>query len=771
MNVKTTIILLILLILCVGYMLYFHTDWFGRQDKPEEVIEPDKRLAGDFGKIHRLAMERPGVEKIVIVRRDGKWRIIEPIEAPAAEWEVDAVAAIVSGLRYVQKHAGDDPQYQDDVTGLSAPLYTVSFTDEKGKTCTIKVGRNAPAPPGGRTYVQIAGDNHVFVVEADLHKTLNKTLTDYRQKYVARFDTDRAVRMEVRGDENYLLIRTGDKWAIDSPVSARADQEKVKGLLRAVGDIHAVKFVEDNPKDLGSYGLDKPRLLVTVELSEPKPKTATETPTTKPTVAKKPEIISVAFGSVANQKVFVKLAGKPWVFQVAESELEKLQPKLRDLRDRHVMDIAGKDISRIEITLSTGGSATLEKSGGKWRMLSPFKGDCEDKAIEELISSIRDLKVSQFRDTPTSLAAFGLEPPRGKILLHFRRSDKTSAMLLGRESSSRQMGFVKDARGKSVAVVTADELAKLSRPSPAYRSRTIFELPDDARIVRVDLDRPDGKFTVEKTGDADFKLTAPVTAETDSANVDALLEALKSIRADKIVVLNNILPKRFAEARGIRVRLYRRTPVPTSMPATAPATQPSTRPVKYRTSRAGSLVVIKDKGDSYVWMEKEAGPFVVGQLDGKFYDIFAAEMRHRAVLKKMDVGKIVSVKLDMEKTSMELVRSGQVWRYSTDTLVKVDAEKIKRFLSDLSALKADWFADYSAKPNLLRFGLDKPAMTITMKTDDNKKFWLKLSRTGPVGTKGLYASGSDAPGVFVLTPATQKKMTKSMKDFRKDSSP
>lgn len=781
MNVRTTIVLLILLILCVGYMLIFHTGLFGKDGKPDGAVEGDKRLAGGVGEVRRLVLERPGEDKIVFARSDGKWRIAEPIDAPTADWAVEAVVTTIANLRYIHKYAENDPECpRDDLTHLSDPQQTVTFTDDKSKTFTIKIGLKAPPPPAGRTYVQLAGDKHIYVVEADLQTALGKTLAEYRQKYIARFESGQAERITVRGDENYRLVKVGDKWSIDSPVSAPADREKVNFLLRAVSDIRADNFIDDNPKNLAPYGLGKPRLVVTVELSLPA-QANTTAPATQP--APKGKVISVAFGTRAEENVFAKLADKPWVFSVAESDLKDLQPKLSDIRDKRIMETAGKEITRINISLSAGGSATLEKADGKWRMLSPFSGDCDDEAVGDLLATLRDLKADEFHDNPTAPAAFGLEPQQGEITLQFRGSDRQNTLLLGRKSDSGQMGFVMPADSKSVAVIPSSDLSKLLQPSPIYWKRTILELPENATITRVDLDRPDGKFTIAETAEGEFKLTSPIKADTDAENVAALLKAVRNIRADEIVALNKTLPKRFVEAKGIRAKIIYRltipatqtatTSAPTTQTTTTQASQPTTQPVRFDTYQA-PLMVIKDKGKTYVWKGYTGfttgmqiiDPIVVGELPGSFYDKFAAEMRDRTVL-KIDADKITAIKVDMGEDSMEFVRSEQVWRFKADRFVKIDAATIEKFLAGLSEIKAERFVDYSPKPDLKRFSLDSPAMTLTLKTDEGGEISLKIARTGPVGTKGLYAAGSEVPGVFVISPEMSAKMSKSPKDFQK----
>ncbi len=808
MNVKTTVVLLVLLVIGVVYAIVFHTDWIRKPaEDTDKAAEKEEKLLGKLGDVRRLVLEKPGARKIVLVKADDKWRLTEPVDAPAATWPPRGIVAGLREAKIVRRHAPDDKDFPtDDLTHLSAPLRIVTLTDDKDRRHIVRVGQIVPME-SRRTYVQLAGDEHVYVVDSDLLKeVLDKDLSDFRDKNVVSFDTDQAVRLEVRGDENYQLVKVEDKWALDRPVSARADQDKAKDLLRNVSNISAEAFIDEEPKDLAAFGLAQPRLTVTVELKPPEPETQpASAPASKPAKPKKGKVISIAFGAPAGpegEQVFAKLGDQAWVFQVRKSLLKDLQPKLLDLRDKRVLDIAGKEATKLEIWLEKGGSTTLEKVEGDWRMVEPFKGPADESAVIDLIALLRDdLKAEEFQDDPKTLGAFGLEPAKGRIVMHFRGSEATTTLLLGASSGSGQMGFVRPADVKSVAVVPSAQFAKLLYPSPTYWTKRAYKLPEEAQITRVDLDGPERSFTVAVGDDDKHTLTRPVRAPADTDNVKALLEAVKEIQADKIVSLRAKLPERFAKAKPIRLVLHWRKELPPEPPASQPttttapasgpasrpagaaatapasgpalasrpATAPATRPAKrYRTGKSPALLVAKDKGKAYVWVQG-ASPLAVGELSEDFHDKVAAEMRDRTIL-KIDAEKVVSFKMSLaaEKVSLEFRRAGDVWQYTDDTFVKVDADKLKEFFETLSDVKAQRFVDYSRKPDPKRFGLENPAAVLEATTRDGKAIRLHISRTGPVGEKGHYAVSTQVPGVFVLGPEAPEKMKKDLKDFRKD---
>ena len=486
--------------------------------------------------------------------------------------------------------------------------------------------------------------------------------------------------------------------------------------------------------------------------------------------APKGKTITLVFGKIADKKVFAKLAGRPWVFRVAESKLTDVQPKLLDLRDKGVLELAGTEVSRIDAAPPGAEPIQLVNADYEWRMNAPFPGACDDQAVEKLITALKDLKAEDFVDKPPALAAYGLAPPAGAIVLHFRATDKTTTLQLGRKSPSGQTGFVRDAAGKSVAAVRSEDYDALCRSAAGYRTRSILELPRDAEVVQVDLDRPEGQLTVRRGEDGDFALTRPVAAPADEDNVKAMLSALREVWAEEIVALEKELPERFAKAKPIRVAMTYRTPIPlpappASVPATAPSTQPATStapaPPRYLTHPGVALLVVKQDGKSFVWREG-ASPVAVGRLRGEFHDKLAAEMRRRSVF-EIDPAAVTSLTVTVEEEALEFVRSGEQWRYAADTFAKLDGGKFKEFLEDLAKIKAVRFVDYGDEPDLKRFGLDKPFASVAVKTDSGQVLRLSVAKTGPGADR--HAAGTQVPGVFVLAGDDAAKLRKTLKDF------
>ena len=804
MNVKTTLILLVLLVMAVGYMVVFHSGWFVKEKPAGTAAIEDKTLLPKLGTVQKIVLEGKETPKVVLVRQEGKWRLTEPAEAPASEFPVDRIVSALTSARYERKYPAKDPDRpNDDLTYLSAPERTVSLTDDKNQTYVVKLGRNVPL--AGEVYVQVGGDEAIYVASASVREALNKTASDFRNTSVVDFQTAKATRLEVRGGQNYQLIKLPDGWAIDKPYSARANSANVDKLLSSLSGLRADKFIADKPgkEELAELGLADPRLVVSVDVASEPPSTlptaTASSPTTRPV-----KTTTIRFGKIVKDVVYAKLADQPSVFQVAKTKLDELQPKLETLREPKILDMAGKDVTAIEIKLAVDQSAKLQKADGVCKMVEPFPATCDSEAVEKLLTTLREMKALNWVE-PLGLEGLGLEPPAGTIALQIRGSDKLLTVQVGKTTGeSGQTGYVREALSKSVAVVGSGDFATLNRSAPAYWNRVLVNLPAAATLCRIELDRPDGKVGLTADEKGVYWLTQPLAAKADAENAANLANALRSIQADKIIALGNALPPRFAQLKPIRVNAAYRMPAeapasspassPTSMSATNPSTssQPasaaSTRSATAASTQSGTaastrsptapatrpaeipypsaLLVAKEKDKAYVWFEG-AKPIAVGETDGAFYDKFAAELHERDVM-KFEPEKAASLSMELNKNKMEFSKSGQGWQYRTDRFVQVDDAKMQQYLGDLAKIKAKQFVDYSDKPDLKRFGLDDPAMVISVQTDKPEPVKLTISRTGPVGSDGFYAASSASRGVFVLAPEESKKVQESAKGLKKE---
>jgi len=766
MKPKTTIVLAVLLGVCIVLAL-FSSDLFSPAKPPDEETAADKPLFDPKpGKAATLRIESARGQ-FAFEKTDDKWRITEPIAAKAEKWRVDDVADVFKDLK--ARPASDD--VDDDDAGLAAPRWTVTMTDEKGKAYKLLVGNPRPMA-SDETYVRPAGSKQTFLAKVDFAYKLDKSLSDFRNDTVLELEADDIVHLTVTAAESYELVKKDDQWSLVKPVSAPADKDEVKKVLDEIARVTASEFVEDTPKDLTLYGLDRPQLIAQVEMKpeQPTDANASTQPATQP--AKPGKKHGLAIGKRVGDKLYAKLTDQPTVFKVSEDTLKDLQPKIVSLRVKKVLRIDAADVTAVELDLPAG-KASLAKSGGAWKMTTPLTGPADSDTVQKLLDALAGLKAENFEDTPDAAQYRGLTQPAAKVTARLAGKDQAVTLLIGGKSPSGEMTFVKPASGLAVAVVKTADLADLLAEPATYWDRSILKLPADAKVTRLELRRTDATYTLARPdGDSDaWTLSSPLAAAADTDQVNKIIDHLEDFKADKIVHLGKAVPDSFAKAEGIMqvVVTTAQTPeTPATKPATQPTTGPATQPAAAKptpVTRTHQVTVARVGLHAYAWA-KDAKVVTVGEFAPSLFNDLSADLRSKEIW-EIDPNAIRAVRLLAGTDSLVLKKDGEKWTYATDPYVQLDAEKVNDYLKDIKELKAEKFAAHAAPADPKKFGLDKPWLTLELTDENGKKTAVTLSAKGATKTEDRYGTATTVPGVFEIAGDTIGKLSKKLADFKK----
>lgn len=83
---------------------------------------------------------------------------------------------------------------------------------------------------------------------------------------VVSFSSADATKLVISsGDKSTEVSRQGSSWNLVKPETGTADSARVQGWIDQIGNLTADRAI-DNPSDLSSYGLSKPKLNVEVDL-------------------------------------------------------------------------------------------------------------------------------------------------------------------------------------------------------------------------------------------------------------------------------------------------------------------------------------------------------------------------------------------------------------------------------------------------------------------------------------------------------------------------
>ncbi len=800
MNVKTTIVLALVLIVGIGVYYIYGPDAPPPQDKPAEKKKEAEPLY-ELEQLVKFEVERPGRPKLIFTKplKEGKkdeyedWRLIEPIQAKATNWEINSFADKFKAPKCKESFTpGEGGFPAADRIGLAKPKAVVVVVDKKGASRKLEVGDRVFG--GTETYIRLAGADKAHVAELDVRDQLNKEAKEFRAKDLFDFDKAKAVQVDiVHEGKTYTLVKgEGDKWVIDRPVKTPADKSKVDSLLSDIRYLRAEEFVEDAPKNLRAMGLDKPKTTVSViieEKIEKKKEEKKEAPTTTqaaepPKAEIKRTTYTVVFGGVSDlkgEKFYCKLGDQPWVVSVTKANYEKVQPKLDTWRDAKVTQAKVLDATKIDLTVA-GVRLTLSKKTGTWAMTAPKVGQAEKSAVDDLLNALKDLKASSWVDDPKDKKAYGLDKPRAEIVLTIKGKPTAERFLVGGDTKSGLLTYVHQAACPSIAVVKIADAKKLLAPALSYRDRSVLRFAK-ARADQIELTRKGKPIVLAKQKGA-WKMTKPVSADADADAVNDLLGDLSSLKARQIAgegdlakfgldkpelkVAVRVKPLPPAKPKPTTTRAATSGPTTTAVAkaTTKAASKPAATkpaPPKPRKPKTYTLLVTKKDGKVYAVRPKST---LVAELDDAVYDNLTDEMHDRKPL-KFEASKATGVDVVGGEKPLKFAKKDDKWSYVPDPHLTIDEKKVTDLLTGLHDLKVERYVAYVAK-DLKPFGLDKPDLTVTIRQEGAKPITMLLSKADKDGKRK--ATIKTEPGkmkVFIVTKSDTEKFAKKVSDFAK----
>jgi len=402
MNVKTTVILLVLLgLLAAGVFLI---------EDGNEVPEVSRTLFDGFllTDVTEMTWSVGGSTPAVVQRVDDGWVVlVAGMTVPASEIAVQDVLGELDRIR-VEKRI---PPEQATATRreqyvLSPPAHFISFVM---RGVTQKVFMGAPGQMRDTVYAQKDGEDDVLLIDDGLLDTIKeldtKTLRSteiltwsvYDIGGVKVSDPDGVIFAAERDPEENTL------WQASLPFSGYVDPQAMESdLLSSALKLEATVFVKDgaDEADLARFGLAPARF--TLEFSRK------GNPDEKRTL-----LIGADVADGIGFLYFME-AGKPFVYSGRRGELLNLLGRdPADWRDRNITRLGWKAVEAFRIRHGST-DCDVERLHGDWHLAKPERMALEQGAVEEWFTGVRDLVADAFIDDP-DLAALGLAEPTGEL--------------------------------------------------------------------------------------------------------------------------------------------------------------------------------------------------------------------------------------------------------------------------------------------------------------------------------------------------------------------
>ncbi|MEP0845564.1 MAG: DUF4340 domain-containing protein [Phycisphaerae bacterium] len=761
MNFRTTIVLLVLV--AIGAAAWLIS---GRGGSPTTEAEPKKGAETELRyvldprpetkDVTRLTVERPGQPTLVFERSDEEdpatkqklWRMRQPVDSATESYMVDGLVGSFVGLQYRTKYApGAKDAVSPQTAGLEPAAVTYVMVDKDGKEYKLQVGKKAAL--SNDTYVRGPGDV-IYLCQRDFSYDLKKTVNDYRAKSLFKLSRKDVTRVRVEyADQTYELSKSGDDWVLSEPHRAYADADKVKALVNAVGNVRVAEYLEDAPASLDSFGLDKPYLSVSVTSEETRQLPATQPagsesqpaePKTE-TVTRTFALLAGAFADMESKNRYIKLADQPWVASADKQRFEEIVGALAGLRDTRLTRLKPETVTTIELHYGDQ-AAKLSKVGGQWRGEGEL-AEADPQAVDSLVQALQDTRAIDFVEPSEALDKYGLQPPRAELHVSTSAAVEPIVVQVGAVTASGRNAYARVVGQESILVISAAQADRLAPQPLALRSRTIFDI-DPERIDTARVEHAGKRYEMRRDAGG-WSLVEPADAPADAERVAALVNDLGRLRAKTVAGRADV--DTFGLSNPSLTIRFSVLPAPQSQPAEsqpaesqpAPASEPAA-PVEH--------VVVVNRPDDAVYLRKDDDAYVF-EIDETVYNTFAAEFI-RNQLFDFPPEQIVSIRIERDGKTLELIRDQDQWKYAPDLFVKLDQEKIKSLTQAICGWKVDRYVTYRDADTAESWISEAP-IHLTLRLEDGSAVTLKVDRVR-AGAAGQLAAWIEQKRTFRLPP-------------------
>ncbi len=433
MRLRNTLFLAGILILLVAYLYFF--------ELPKREKDKGKTLL-NFGEdeVASLVLTYPQQEIRLTKSPSGKWQIVNPLQAPADQ---STISNLLSTLKTseVKRTVEEKPAPQDlKAFGLDRPEVKVSISLKSGITLpALFVGSRTPV--GDSAYVKRENEAAVLLTGASLLSSLERKLYDFRDKKIIEFKEGAVKQFALKGTKGeFILSKKEENWFLDKPKAYRADPSVVRGMLSTIRNMSARDFIDESFSGQKKYGLDKPRLQLTLSMGE------------------KEGQREIRFGNQREGKDDIYLAADSGgtVYTVQESVFKELDKDLTELRDKEIFPFPRDKLARLRVQTPQESWTLVKGEKEEWTVEAPKRGKAKQEAAADYLTALSLLRAKGFADDePKDLRKYGLAPPPLKISLEGKDGKNLGILLLGKTSSGDY--FAK--RQESPTVFTIDEFS------------------------------------------------------------------------------------------------------------------------------------------------------------------------------------------------------------------------------------------------------------------------------------------------------------------------
>ena len=506
-----------LAVVFIGIVLYyFLIDLPSEKREKEEKNRLEKVILFDSENVKAITFIKE--ENTVELKRLGadEWQVTAPVDAKGDSPAVSDFLSFLNNLTFTR--VVEESPKNLSTFGLDTPNLKVILSMNDGKTKGIRVGENHPM--GNKVY--LARLNGERVLTADITRDrLDQKVYDLRDKTILDFKTPQINKIELIRDKKTLTLKKNEhSWQlIEEETTAKGNESEITNLLNTIQTARIEQFVEEQPEQLASYGLNNSKLTV------------------KLTTLKANEPLTLFIGEKSEHGFYAKTLSKKNIFVINQSLFDALNNRqLVDFLNKSLVEFNDDDLSKVTLRMDDSRVDLIrdKKDLQKWTMVKPVDMKANTATINSLLFDLKNSRIVKFIKTNAKNSKmFGMEQPEKEISLTYKNGE-TWTLKLGGQASNADHYFAQRSDEETVFTLQKSSIESIFRSLYDLKDRTVLEFDDDvAREIQIH----DSKQTfILKKSTNKWNLTLPEPSDSIQSFIGKdILWTLNSIEFESVL--------------------------------------------------------------------------------------------------------------------------------------------------------------------------------------------------------------------------------------------
>jgi len=335
-------------------------------------------------------------------------------------------------------------------------------------------------------------------------------------------DKDSITAIALIYPDREIELRKGDKgWRLAKPLDAPADETVVKSVLVTLADAEVQKTLDELPKDLTPFGLDKPAVTARFTLKD----------------GSSPPPIAVGKNTAIGGRTYVRKGEEPKLYLTSSSIGFGLKKEPKDLRDKQLIAFQDDDVTRVDIRSQGADPVTLVRKDKDAWTIDPGDHPADSTEVRSYLSSLRATRAIDFPDdAPAELVKYGLGDPRLVVTVATGKDGAgTQSLLVGGETTQGSQKQVYAKRGDQPTVYALGDWSfrTLTKTAGQFRDKTVLGF-DPGRVGRAVLARKDGSTIAMARADAGWTVEGADGKKPKDTVIASFLDDVRDLRGSDV---------------------------------------------------------------------------------------------------------------------------------------------------------------------------------------------------------------------------------------------